>query len=96
MCIVVFSVARVALAEPLGYKVLDGLPEQFRLCVAKQFRCAWVRATNDPCGIRDKYRVGRNIKQILQRGVSELGPIRAGPQPLRPLPGNQKVAWQWS
>ncbi len=65
-------------AEALRNKILDRLPEQLRLRVAKQLRRARVRATNHPFGIRDKNRVRRNIKQILQRGVSELGPFVLG------------------
>ena len=76
--VVVFAMAGMAPAKALRHQVFDGLPEQLRLRVTKQFRRTRVRATDHPFGIRDKNRVGRNIKQILQRGMSELGPFVLG------------------
>ena len=56
----------MAAAEALRDQILDGLADKFRLCVTKQFRRARIRATDITAfGVRDKDRVGRNIKQIL-------------------------------
>ena len=65
-------------AEALRNKILNRLPVKFRLCVTEKFRRTRVRATDHPIGIRDKNRVGRNLEQILQRELSELGPFLLG------------------
>jgi hypothetical protein len=43
--------------------------------VTKQLCRPRIRTTDYAIGIRDKYRVGGNIKKILEPGLSELGPI---------------------
>ena len=60
-------------AKAFRNQVLDRLAEKLDLRVSKQFRRPRVRTPNYAGGIRDKNRVGRNIKKILQRGMSELG-----------------------
>ena len=75
MGIVVFAMAGMAAAEARRNQVLNGLPEQLALGVTKQFRRARVGATDDALGVRDKNRIGRHIEQVLQRGMSKLGPF---------------------
>ena len=76
--IVILAMCRMISSEAFWNEILDGLAVKLSLRVAEEFRCARIRATDDPIGIRDKNRVWRHLKQVLKRELRELGPVLPG------------------
>ena len=75
MCMIVFAVRRMTAPESLRHQILDGFPDEFVLSMTKEFAGTRVCRTDCASGIRDNYGVWRDLKEIFQRRMSELGPV---------------------
>ena len=69
----------MARPEAFGDQALNGLAEQLHLCVTEQLGGMRIRSADYAVAVRNKNRVGRNIEQILQRRLSNLGLVEFGP-----------------
>jgi hypothetical protein len=74
MRIEIFAVTGMTAAKPQGDQVFDGLAEELDLRVTKKLGGTRIRATDYTLGVGDKDGVWRDIKKVLQGGLSELGP----------------------
>ena len=74
MGVVILPVAGMMPAKPQRDEAFNRHSDQICRAVTKKLCCTRVRGPDDPLGVRDENCIWRNLEEVIQSGLSELGP----------------------